>query len=296
MENKVYYINLNYLCDNSCIFCYSHNTNQLDKSTFTFEKLQLLFEKYNISRDDRVILNGGEPLLHKEIDKILEFLYLKEVEVLIFTNGRNIRKLKPDILNKNFRFIVPIHGNKKIHNYITRDEKSFDETMESLNWLSNNKFSCLVDIKIILNEKTVEENGFRNSLEIWKKTPFNNAVHITKMMETKISKINGCKKLNKKKVNEYSLELFKEFKNYRKIKFYSTCVNGILDLENFEVIDNEFKVKLLYVDYQTEKYIELKRKEKKCNPMCEERKICLSEVDEYNVLEFYKDKLYKNME
>lgn len=30
--------------------------------------------------------------------------------------------------------------------------------------------------------------------------------------------------------------------------------------------------------------------------MCEERKICLSEVDEYNVLEFYKDKLYKNME
>lgn len=296
MVNRVYYINLNYLCDNKCIFCYSHNTNQLSESTITFEKLQSLFEKYNISKDDRVILNGGEPLLHKEINKILSFLNQKKVEVLIFTNGRNIRNIDPKLLNKNIRFVVPIHGDRNIHNYITRDEKSFDETVESLKWLADNKFSCLVDIKIILNEKTIEESGFRSSLEIWKKIPFNNAVHITKMMETKVSKNNGCNELDERKINKYTLELFKEFKDFRKLKFYSTCINGILKLGIYEVIENKFQVKLLYIDYQSEKYIDLERKEKKCRLECKERDLCLSEVDEYKVLEFYKNKLYKNME
>ncbi len=296
MVNKVYYINLNYLCDNKCIFCYSHNTNYLNKSTITFEKLQFLFEKYNISKIDRVVLNGGEPLLHKEINKILSFLYQKEVEVLIFTNGRNIRNIDPKLLNKNIRFVVPIHGDKNIHNYITRDEKSFDETIENLRWLTDNKFPCLVDIKIILNEKTTEEDGFRSSLEIWKEVPFNNAIHITKMMETKVSKANKCKELEVRKINKYNLELFKEFRSSRKLKFYSTCINGILKLGAYKVVKNEFQVKLLYIDYQSEKYIGLRRKEKKCSLECRERDLCLSEVDEYSVLEFYKDRLYKNME
>lgn len=296
MVNRVYYINLNYLCDNKCIFCYSHNTNLLSESTITFEKLQSLFEKYNISKDDRVILNGGEPLLHKEINKILSFLNQKEVEILVFTNGRNIRNIDPKLLNKNIRFVVPIHGDRNIHNYITRDEKSFDETVESLKWLTDNKFLCLVDIKIILNEKTIEESGFRSSLEIWKKIPFNNAIHITKMMETKVSKNNGCKELDERKINKYTLELFKEFKDFRKLKFYSTCINGILKFGTYEVIENKFQVKLLYIDYRSEKYIDLERKEKKCRLECKERDLCLSEVDEYKVLEFYKNKLYKNME
>lgn len=297
MVNRVYYINLNYLCDNRCIFCYSHNTNHLSDSTFTFEKFQFLFEKYNISKGDRVILNGGEPLLHKEIDKILSFLYQKGVEVLIFTNGRHIKNLNPKTLNKNIRFIVPIHGDKNIHNYITRDEKSFDETIESLKWLKNNKLPCLVDIKIILNEKTVEESGFRKSLKIWKKIPFNNAIHITKMMETKVSKANKCKELDEGKINKYNLELFREFRSFRKLKFYSTCINGILELGDYEVVKNEIAVKLLYIDYQSEKYIDLKRKEKNCGKsICKERELCLSEVDEYSVLEFYKDRLYRNME
>lgn len=296
MVNRVYYINLNYMCDNKCIFCYSHNTNHLHNSTFTLKKLQFLFDKYNISKDDRVILNGGEPLLHKEIDKILTFLYHKGVEVLIFTNGRNIKNLNPSTLNENIRFIVPVHGDKDIHNYITRDEKSFDETMKSLEWLTDNKIPCLVDIKIILNEKTIEESGFKKSLEIWKKIPFNNAIHITKMMETKVSKVNKCKELDEKKINKYNLELFKEFRGSRKLKFYSTCINGILDLGDYEVVKNEFVVKLLYIDYQSEKYIDLKRKDKRCGLMCKERNLCLSEVDEYSVLEFYKDRLYKNME
>lgn len=295
MENRVYYININYLCDNRCIFCYSHNTNQLKDSTFTFEKLQSLFERYGISSGDRVILNGGEPLLHKEIDKILEFLSHSGVEVLIFTNGRNIKRLNPKNLNKNIRFIVPIHGDREIHNYITRSEKSFDETMESLNWIVENKLPCSIDIKIILNEKTIEDIGFKKSLEVWKSIPFN-SLHITKMMSTKISKLNGCKELAREKINRYTLELFKEFAKDKKIKFYSTCIKGINKMGEFEIDTSSPKVKLLYVDYQVERYLELGKKEGSCKMECSDREFCLSEVDEYNVLEFYKNRLYKNME
>lgn len=296
MVNKVYYININYLCDNKCIFCYSHNTNNLKNSNFSLKRLEELFKKYKISSNDRVILNGGEPLLHKEIDGILNFLHKKCVEILIFTNGRNIRKLNPKYLNNKIRFIVPIHGSRDIHNYITGDKKSFDETMDSLNWLFYNNFNCLVDMKIILNEKTIEKEGFEKSLEIWKKIPFNNAIHITKMMETKVSKINNCKKLDDKKIKKYNLKLFNEFKELKKIKFYSTCIYEVLNLKNYEIIENQFQVKLLYVDYQSEKYIKLKKNTKECERKCEYSTFCFSETEQYNVLEIFQNKILKNME
>ena len=60
--------------------------------------------------------------------------------------------------------------------------------------------------------------------------------------------------------------------------------------------NNPLKIELLYIDYQSERYITLERKEKECELNCRDSKFCLSEVDEYNVLEFYKNKIYKNME
>ena len=295
MVNKVYYINLNYLCDNICIFCYSHNTNQLKNSSLTLTKLKSLFEKYSISEKDRIILNGGEPLLHKEINEILNFLHQKGVEILIFTNGRNIRKLDAQCLNKNIRFIIPIHGDREIHNFITKDERSFDDTVDSLKWLADNNFQCQVDIKIILNEKTIEENGFNSSLRVWKSLPFS-SLHITKMMDTKTSITNGCISLEKERVNLYTSKLFNEFKDSKKIKLYSTCIKGIFKEKEYFIINNPLKIELLYIDYQSERYITLERKEKECELNCRDSKFCLSEVDEYNVLEFYKNKIYKNME
>ena len=71
MKKNVYYFNINYLCDNKCIFCYSHNTNNLKtESIITLKEIIKTINKYKISEKDRLILNGGEPLLHKEINEI----------------------------------------------------------------------------------------------------------------------------------------------------------------------------------------------------------------------------------
>lgn len=296
MKKRVFYFNINYLCDNKCIFCYSHNTNNLYKNnSVSFLELIKVINKYKISNNDRIILNGGEPLLHSEINEILNYLNQTGIEILIFTNGRNIKKLNPKYLNRNIRFIIPIHGDEEIHDYITNIKDSFKETVEGLNWLYQNKIPCLTDIKIILNNRTIQDEEFKKSLKIWKKIPFNNAIHITKMAETKISKINNCIPIPIEKANEYTLKLFNEFKNERKIKLYSTCIKNIFKLNKYEIENKNLEIELLYKDYISEYYIKLEKKNIHCNLKCTEKEYCLSEVSNYKVLEF-NNKFYKNME
>ena len=298
MKKNVYYFNINYLCDNKCIFCYSHNTNNLKtESIITLKEIIKTINKYKISEKDRLILNGGEPLLHKEINEILNYISNTNIETLIFTNGRNLTKLNPNFLTKNIRFIIPIHGDENTHNYITKDTKSFQETLSSFKWLYENNLPCLVDLKIILNNETIKKLKFEKALKIWKEIPINNAIHITKMMDTKVSKTNGCQSLNLDVVNKYTLKLFNDFKNNRKkLKFYSTCIKDILSSTKYEIEHENLEITLLYKDYASEHYIDLNKKNTSCIFECDKKEYCLSEVDTYNVLEFYNNKFYNGME
>lgn len=78
---RIFYTNITYGCNSICLFCYSHNTKHSKVSHNEISKKQLVdyWNNMKVCSDDRVIINGGEPFIHSEIEDIL--LLLKNIIV-----------------------------------------------------------------------------------------------------------------------------------------------------------------------------------------------------------------------
>lgn len=299
MKKRIFYFNINYACNNKCIFCYSHNTKHIEipHNELRFSEFKKYINEKNVSFSDRLVLNGGEPLLHSEIDKYLSFLSDKKYETVIFSNGRLAKKLDSRYLTDNIRFVIPIHGSEDIHDYITGIKGSFQDTVSSMLWLTKNTNRCLVDMKIILNEKNIENNeSFLKSLYEWNQVSFNNAVHITMMADTKISKANGCLSLDRSVVSNYTYKLLKNFMPQNMVKIYGTCIQSIGCLIEEQVKKYKHDLEFYYKDFSAEKIVKLKEPNFPCANDCIYRKYCKSEVTEYKVLEFKNNKIYESVE
>ncbi|WP_349405875.1 radical SAM protein [Clostridium perfringens] len=299
MKKRIFYFNINYACNNKCIFCYSHNTKhtELTYNELSFSEFKKYINEKNISIIDRIVINGGEPLLHSEIDKYLRFLSNKNYETVIFSNGRLAKNLDSRYLTNNIRFVIPIHGFEEVHDYITGIKGSFNETLASMNWLTKNTNKCLVDMKIILNEKSIFNlDNFLKSLETWNKVSFNNAVHITMMADTKISKANKCVPLDRSIVSDYTYKILKNFIYKSTVKIYGTCIKSIGHFVKDNVDSYKYYLEFYYKDFSNEKVIELKESNLCCDKDCIYREYCKSEVTEYKVLEFNNNKIYESVE
>lgn len=299
MKKRIFYFNINYACNNKCIFCYSHNTKhiELPHNELKFSEFKKYISEKNISFNDRIILNGGEPLLHSEIESYLEFLSNNKYETVIFSNGRLAKNLDSKYLTNNIRFVIPIHGSEDIHDSITGIKGSFQDTFSSMLWLTNPENNCLVDMKIILTEKSIYNNeNFLKSLETWNKTSFNHAVHITMMADTKISKANGCLSLDRGIVSDYTYKLLKNFLPKTKIKLYGTCIYSIGCLIKEDIPKYEYELEFYYKDFSAEKIVELKEPTLPCSNNCIYKNYCKSETTEYKVLEFNNNKIYESVE
>lgn len=291
---KIFYFNVTYTCNSNCVFCYSHNTihsgrifNEISPEDF----IEYLNSK-NVQRTDRVIINGGEPFLHSKIITILKSLLCIECEVLIYTNARELRNFDFGFMTQRYRFVVPVHGDKTLHDSITRCKGSFDAMADSLNYLSS--FACKVDIKVIINPVMASSQiNFDNTIQAIEKLKFNNAVHITKMADTIVSKENGVPSVSNELASKYTKLLFEHFKNkHIIIKLFDTCVKDI-DALNFENIDIPFKV--YFKDAKYSRDFQFYTPKTDCRNDCSHKDSCQSAVGNYTVLE-YNGKFYKGIE
>lgn len=114
------HIETTYLCNSRCIFCY--NPSKISK--INYPKLDKIVRAVRKAKIPHVYLIGGEPSLLK-IKKLNEYIDLlsETSSVTIVTNGKIYLKG----LSKNLACIgIPIHGNKKIHEYLTNSPNSYN--------------------------------------------------------------------------------------------------------------------------------------------------------------------------
>ena len=300
MNKRVFYFNINYGCNNHCTFCYSHNT-KFDLKAHKEIPLNI-FEEYLIhnavSSGDRVILNGGEPLLYSNINEMLDILKATGCETVIFTNGRLLSTINKYNINSKFRFVVPIHGFESLHDKITRTKGSYAETVRSMKELTDSSNGCLIDLKIILNRGIMEsDKSFAKTLEAFDKISFNNAVHITKMADTNISKKNGCISLSNNMVSRHTLMLLDHYyKTKYAVKIFDTCIKAIEWLQLCSVEKFRYSIEVIGKDFAKEEEIKLFRDPHDCCKGCANMEFCLSSVTEFKVLEFFNGKIYENLE
>ncbi len=132
-------LELTYLCSEQCIHCYNlgakHDETEVNKRG---DRIELALEDYRRIIDEfieqgliRVCLTGGDPFSKPIVWDIIEYLYLKDIAIDIYTNGQNLigkvdrlAKYYPKIVGVSIYSAVP-----EVHDKITRTKGSLIKTL-----------------------------------------------------------------------------------------------------------------------------------------------------------------------
>ncbi|WP_300408573.1 radical SAM protein [Lagierella sp.] len=110
-DNKIntVYFHVTYKCNLKCEYCYQNiyakDHNMID-STKDWKKILRKLKFYDVKK---IVITGGEPLLHPQIDQILKFAKSLGYEIDLLTNGSLIRE-KCDILNYADAIVMSLDG------------------------------------------------------------------------------------------------------------------------------------------------------------------------------------------
>lgn len=93
MDEKLNVINLHFtdFCNYNCKYCFADkkkNELSFDKIKIIIDKISKYFSSINIT--GRINLVGGEPLISRNIQGIINYITLKEIDVSIVTNGSKL--------------------------------------------------------------------------------------------------------------------------------------------------------------------------------------------------------------
>jgi coproporphyrinogen III oxidase-like Fe-S oxidoreductase/wyosine [tRNA(Phe)-imidazoG37] synthetase (radical SAM superfamily) len=147
-------------CNQSCIFCSAPPEN---------EELSLgeikgkILELKKLGTTD-LMITGGEPTLHKDLIKIIEFCYENFPEITIQTNGSNLSKqglldsIEP--YKKQLKFNISFHSyDKIIFSKLSRTPASYQAVIDGIKKVCKMGFSAYFTIVInAFNYKTLKEH------------------------------------------------------------------------------------------------------------------------------------------
>lgn len=142
---KKIYIEITNICNLNCSFCSKVTKN---KGYISLEKANHIFNEIKDYTDYIYLHVKGEPLLHKDIDKIIDLANNYNLKVNLTTNGTLLKDKIKLICNKpNLNKInISLHSENDKENYLeeileTRDNYLKDKTVIYRLWtLKNGKF------------------------------------------------------------------------------------------------------------------------------------------------------------
>ena len=214
MKN-IYYYNIDYYCNNNCVFCFSSSTS-CNLNQISLENFIKSLEQSTPTITDKVIINGGEPTIHPQFYQIINSIHMKYyTNIIIYSNGveLDITKIKKD---NNILFVIPIHGNGKLHNSITQNKNSFISTLSNIKKLQYHKINY--SIKFIINPEMIHTNFDINDF-LNKNHLFPQEIILARLNETKKSVKNKVQLANNKEIKEYVINSFLQLRSKYKIKF-----------------------------------------------------------------------------
>ena len=121
-----------YACNSRCKTCtYWRMSNHIHKNLKTEEIFDLLVNAYNVGMRGYYLF-GGEPLIMKDIEEILEFAKRKGFITTMNTNA-SLLKQKAESISENLDFaFVSLDYADTYHDYIRGRKGAFDEVVEGI--------------------------------------------------------------------------------------------------------------------------------------------------------------------
>jgi len=221
--NRVFYFNITYRCNLNCVFCFSNSTSA-DGKSMKISTIITSLNRFNPDKNDLIVLNGGEPSCHPKFYDLLFELYSKyQSKIAVYSNGSiiDISRINSNILEQ-LHFIIPIHGNVKMHNSITRVNDSYNHTLKNIKLL--NKIGYIFSIKFIINEMMICEK-YNIAKFLYEQGLQPQEIIIARLNKTVKTERNNVIIPDKQKEVEYIQEQIKSLHNKYKIKIldYPPC-------------------------------------------------------------------------
>lgn len=187
--NDIYYFNINYMCNQDCVFCFSHNTQiKNHHNNISIEQFSDILVSNHIQSSDRIIINGGEPTIHPNFIAILKMAVKSQAEVVLYTNGQLLKdeSFFQNILSSGIaRITIPFHGNRVNHDATTRTQGAYDNLVNGAvpNILKQKRI--LLEPKFIITHSLIKEKfdfwGFLNENKL---INFSKSIVITAQVNT----------------------------------------------------------------------------------------------------------------
>ena len=142
-------------CNLSCRHCYIKQTGNTDLSLDAIKKT---FSEFESLGGVRLMVSGGEPLLHKSFGEINDLVWQYDFRSILITNGTLINKFIVDNLNFN-EVQISLDGLEKTHDYI-RGEGSFVGALNAISLLLGRGIDVSVATMILNhNQDDLEKLG-----------------------------------------------------------------------------------------------------------------------------------------
>lgn len=146
-------------CNLRCRHCYISDNSGKELS---INQIRKVLKEFEVMQGLRVLITGGEPLLHsrfKEINSILPDFFLRKI---LFTNGLLFNKKMLGNLNVN-EIQVSIDGMEKAHDSL-RGKGTFRRAMRSINLAMDSGFE--VSVSTMVHQKNLRDfNRMENLLK-----------------------------------------------------------------------------------------------------------------------------------
>lgn len=113
-------------CNHNCLHCFLGK----DLNRFDHVNLDIILRSIDVLNDkgiSQLIISGGEPLLHPDIEEIIKYASKYPINLTILTNGTTSKALElADLIKKNdIKVKVSILGTEEVHDKIVGVKGSF---------------------------------------------------------------------------------------------------------------------------------------------------------------------------
>ena len=133
---EVIYIELTDRCNLNCAHCGNGESQNI---SLPKSAVKNLISDFASCGGKKVMLTGGEPLLHPDLEEILNFTCPRVEETKISTNGYLLSEGFDFLFDNDLGFKISIDGTREIHNSIRKNPESYDRIVSAINKISDKK-------------------------------------------------------------------------------------------------------------------------------------------------------------
>lgn len=167
---RLVWLEITQACNMRCIHCYEGDRHIASSKQLTLDKWKNIISQLSSIGVQRVVVIGGEPCTHKNINDILMCLADNNISTTLFTNGNLLsNELLETIVDRDIEVKVSLYGHTaELHDKITGKKGSFQILFNNIEYLLSKDVK--VSIAIVLmkeNEKYFSEiKKFTESLNV----------------------------------------------------------------------------------------------------------------------------------